>query len=136
LNPLLKNILNILIVDDNLNFINRMTGLLDEVRIRKCISTATNFNEAIQQLTVFDPHIVLLDIHMPGKNGIELLKYIRKKHRDAIVVMLTNHFENYYREQCIEQGARFFLDKSNDFLQVPEIVKEYYRSNNELSQTE
>ena len=110
-----------------------MTGLLDEVRLRKCISTATDFNEAIKQLSVFNPHIVLLDINMPGKNGIELLKYIRKKHPGTEVIMLTNHFESYYREQCIELGARFFLDKSNDLLQVPEIVKEYFRANNEKS---
>lgn len=41
------------------------------------------------------------------------------------MIMITNHADTYYKEQCTELGAKYFLDKSNDFALVPGIVKEF-----------
>ena len=112
----------ILIVDDNLNFVDRMIGLLREVAIVGDIHTASDFDEARRLLAEEDPDIVLLDINLPGKNGIELLKMIKKNSRECEVIMITNHADDYYREQCHELGAKYFLDKSNDFALVPSII--------------
>jgi hypothetical protein len=38
--------------------------------------------------------------------------------------MITNHADNYYREQCMESGAAYFLDKSNEFALVPELISQ------------
>jgi DNA-binding NarL/FixJ family response regulator len=120
-------------VDDNLNFIKRMISILDDVKYPKKISVASDYHSALQQLSVCRQHILLLDINMPGKSGIELLRFIREQMADMEVIMLTNHSEVFYREQCKELGARFFLDKSNDFLQVPDIVNAYCQRNIETS---
>ncbi len=113
---------SILIVDDNLNFVDRMIGLLREVANVGDIYTASDFDEARRMLAEEDPQVVLLDINLPGKNGIELLKLIKKNSADCEVIMITNHADDYYREQCHELGARYFLDKSNDFALVPAII--------------
>lgn len=134
--PVLKNTLNILIVDDNLNFIKRMISILDDVKYPKKISIASDFNSAMHEMAAGGHDILLLDINMPGKSGIELLRYIRERNSGTEVVMLTNHAEAFYREQCRELGAQHFLDKSNDFLQVPEIVNAYCRKNIETSQSD
>ncbi len=131
--PVLKNILNILIVDDNLNFIKRMISILDDVKYPKNISVASDYNSALQQIESCRQHILLLDINMPGKSGIDLLRIIKEQLPAMEVIMLTNHAEAFYREQCKELGARFFLDKSNDFLQVPDIVNAYCQRNSETS---
>jgi DNA-binding NarL/FixJ family response regulator len=113
----------LLIVDDNVNFISRIIGLLENVVAIKEISVVNNFNEAISFLEDADPDLVLLDINLPGKNGLELLKYIIQKKMQAQVIMLTNHAEDYYKLQCLELGATLFLDKSNDFGLLPGIIK-------------
>jgi DNA-binding NarL/FixJ family response regulator len=112
----------ILIVDDNLNFVDRMIGLLHEVSSVGEIHTACDFDEARRLLSEEDPAVVLLDINLPGKNGIELLKMIKKNKSGCEVIMITNHADDYYRDQCHELGARYFLDKSNDFALVPGII--------------
>lgn len=112
----------ILIVDDNLNFIDRMIGLLQETDSPRQIYSANNYDEARRFLADILPDIILLDINLPGKNGIEILKLIRSENTFSTVLMLTNHADAYYRQQCMELGADYFLDKSEDFGLVPDIV--------------
>lgn len=113
-----------------------MISILDDVKYTKKISIASDYNSAMHEMNAGSHDILLLDINMPGKSGIELLRYIRERKQDTEVIMLTNHAEAFYREQCRELGARHFLDKSNDFLQVPEIVNAYCRQHIETSQSE
>lgn len=114
----------ILIVDDNLNFVDRMISLLEEEANISHTLIATDFEEARIQLELEKPTVVLLDINLPGKNGIEILKYIRGKNYKCEVIMVTNHFDEYYRQQCFDLGAKYFIDKSNDFGKVPGIIRE------------
>ena len=111
-----------------------MISILDDVKYPKKISIASDYNSAMQLLADDAHDILLLDINMPGKSGIDLLRNNREQLAFSEVIMLTNHAEAYYREQCMELGARYFLDKSNDFLQVPEIVNTYCRQHLETSQ--
>lgn len=117
-----KEKLLILIVDDNMCFVERMIGLLEEVKNIGYINVASDYDEA-SRLLVSEPHdLVLLDINLPGKSGIELLKKIKSAGGTTKVMMMTNHAEEYYRVLCRELGADYFLDKSNDFTKVPGIV--------------
>lgn len=111
-----------------------MISILDDVKYPKKINIASDYNSAMELLCTTRHDILLLDINMPGKSGIELLRNIRAQATVSEVVMLTNHSEDYYREQCRELGAKYFLDKSNDFLQVPEIVNAYCAQHIETSQ--
>jgi DNA-binding NarL/FixJ family response regulator len=120
----------ILIVDDNLNFADRMTGLLREVTSVGDIHTATDYDETVRLLAEEKPDVVLLDINLPGKNGIEILRMIKKDSRECEVIMITNHADDYYRQQCYELGAKYFLDKSNDFSLVPRIISQRALRNN------
>ena len=118
----------LLIVDDNSNFVDRMINLLEESGYIRKISVAGNYEEAQSVLFSENPEIVLLDINLPGKNGIEFLKLIRKNNKRCEVIMITNHADDYYRQQCEALGARHFLDKSSDFGLVPGIIDQYYKN--------
>jgi DNA-binding NarL/FixJ family response regulator len=120
-----KNIKTVLIVDDNMNFVDRMIGLLDDAKAKVNIIVASDYDEARKVLAHEEPDIALLDINLPGKNGIELLKLIRSGKTSCEVIMITNHADEYYRQQCYDLGAKYFLDKSNDFAQVPGIINNY-----------
>ena len=113
---------SILIIDDNLLFIDRMTVLLKEVNMRN-IDSATNYDEALLRLGAHVYDVILLDINLPGKNGVELLRKIRQLRYTGEIIMLSNHADEYYRRICMELGVAYFLDKSNDFSLVPGIIK-------------
>jgi len=121
---LMKKDTVILIVDDNMNFVDRMISLLEETESPRKIYSANNYDEARRLLADVNPDIVLLDINLPGKNGLEILKIIRSGNTFSSVLMLTNHADAYYRQQCMELGADYFLDKSEDFGLVPGIVNQ------------
>jgi DNA-binding NarL/FixJ family response regulator len=111
-----------LIVDDNIRFIERMICLLDETKNIGYINVANDYNEATRIIAEERPDVVLLDINLPGKSGIEILKQIKRSDKQSHVIMVTNHADDYYRDQCKEIGADHFLDKSNDFSKVPGII--------------
>ena len=118
----------ILIVDDNVNFIERMISMLDDLDNISYINVANNYDEADRSLAMEKPDLVLLDINLPGKNGIELLRKIKQGEWNCQVIMITNHTDKYYKELCTELGATHFLDKSNDFGSVPVIIDQMNRN--------
>src|SRR5688572_9160781 len=118
----MKKSLTILIVDDNMNFVNRMIGMLEDLENIGEINVAENFDEGERILLQETPDIALLDINLPGKNGLALLRKIRQTCPDCKVIMITNHADEYYRQQCKEMGADYFLDKTIEFGLVPGII--------------
>ena len=127
--PLKQKKLLILMVDDNMGFIERMKGLVEEVKNVGYINIASDYNEAFKAVNEEKPDIILLDINLPGKSGIEILKKVRGEGNTCKVIMLTNHADDYYRQQCKELGADYFLDKSNDFAKVPDIISRLQKEN-------
>jgi two-component system chemotaxis response regulator CheY len=119
---MIKRKLSILIVDDNINFVTRLVSLLHDTENISSINMAHSYEEAAALLTG-EPDLVLLDINLPGKNGMSLLKKIKESENNCEVIMMTNYTGEYYRRQCKKMGALFFLDKTNDFEQVPDIIK-------------
>lgn len=116
----------ILIVDDNKNFVDRIISMLSDIDNIKYINVASDYNEAIKFLDEEKPDLVLLDINLPGKSGIELLKKIKEMGSSCEVIMVTNHADSYYRQQCKNLGAEYFLDKSHEFGRVPEIIEQIH----------
>ncbi|MBI5858722.1 MAG: response regulator [Sphingobacteriales bacterium] len=118
----MKEKLFILIVDDNINFINRMEGLLNELDNIGRIDAASDYEKAVHLISKRTPDFLLLDINLPGRSGIEILKTIKKNGWQCEVIMVSNHTDEYYRNQCRELGARYFLDKSSEFGLVADII--------------
>ena len=117
-----KQKFTILIVDDSPIIIKRVTSILKDLDNTGTILHAANYTKAIQILNEFSPRIILLDIHLPGKSGIEVLRYIKENHFPVTVIMLTNQTEEYYKTLCKEIGADYFIDKSSGFEAIPGII--------------
>jgi response regulator of citrate/malate metabolism len=114
--------LDVLIVDDNIGFSDRMAEMLEGIEQVWSIHIAANYEEGHRLFFEEKPALVLLDINLPGKNGIHLLKVIHESKCECDVIMITNHTNDHYRQQCLDLGVKYFLDKSNDFGMVPAII--------------
>jgi DNA-binding NarL/FixJ family response regulator len=112
----------ILIVDDSILIIERITELLKDLEAVESIRHAYNYQEALTAIEHKRPDLVVLDINLPGINGIELLRYIKQADPSITVIMFTNRGNQYYRDLCKRMGADFFVDKSSGFDQLPGII--------------
>lgn len=114
--------LSVLIVDDNEEFVDRMIDLLVDVENISSIQTASDYNEAFRMLDNKAHDVVLLDINLSGKSGIQLLQKIQELGWNCNVIMITNSSGSFYKKQCKKLGVAHFLDKTNEFEKVPMII--------------
>ncbi|MCK4696151.1 MAG: response regulator, partial [Candidatus Cloacimonetes bacterium] len=77
----------ILVVDDNKNMQFILTNILHEKGYEVCC--VGNGNKAITEIKNKIPDLVLLDIRLPGKNGIEVLEKLRELDKELLVIMIT-----------------------------------------------
>jgi DNA-binding NarL/FixJ family response regulator len=113
---------NVLIVDDSPIIVDRLLNMLRGLRNVGDILSADSYATSIEQFAFQKIDVAILDINLPDKNGLELLRLVKNKYANTIVIMLTNQSGEYYRSQCKLLGADFFLDKSTEFERIPEIL--------------
>jgi len=65
-----------------------------------------------------------LDLQMPGGRGMDVLKTIKREQPSSTVIVLTNHGYPQYSKKCLQNGARFFFDKSTEFQKVAVVLSE------------
>ena len=99
----------ILIVDDNRSIIDSLEGILSDDGFE--VSHAFNGYEALKKIHTESPDIVLLDIWMPGMDGIETLKEIKKEYPYLPVIMITGHGTIEAAVDATKSGAFDFLEK-------------------------
>jgi DNA-binding NarL/FixJ family response regulator len=83
------------------------------------VGTAADGAEAVHLVSELSPDILILDINMPRKNGLEVLKEIRACDSSTVVVMYTADASPLARRSCLENGANFFLGKC----QINELIE-------------
>ncbi|HTI09224.1 MAG TPA: response regulator transcription factor [Puia sp.] len=113
---------SILIVDDSPIIVERLALMLENLDNITEIGRAADYLSAISLLAESVPTVVLLDINLPGRNGISLLQFIKYTYPAVIVIMITNQAGDNYRKICNQMGADYFIDKSKDFEQIPSII--------------
>lgn len=113
----------VFIVDDSKELRERLADLVSEMNGIAVLGEAGSAAEAIAGIRTLKPRVVILDIQMPGGNGLEVLRTIKQESHPPVVVMLTNHVYPQYRERCMGLGADYFLDKSREFDRLAEIFQ-------------
>jgi DNA-binding response OmpR family regulator len=111
----------ILVVDDEVKMCFTLTKLFELSHFS--VAVAHNGLEALEKVDSFRPHCVLLDIRMPQMNGVEVLKKVKEKYPDIVVIMTTALATEESREECLEIGAAEYLIKPIDFKELLGIIK-------------
>jgi two-component system, NarL family, response regulator DevR len=101
----------IIIVDDHEVVRLGLKSLLDQYPQYEVVSEASDANEAIAKVREFEPDIVLMDIRLPGKSGIEACEEIIKTNPDTKVIMLTSYAEDEMLFSAIKSGASGYVLK-------------------------
>lgn len=116
--------MKILLVDDDQNFLS-----VTEKRLvkRGCtVQTASNGSEVFEKLQAQNIHVVVLDVKMPGMNGIEVLKKIKTQFPLVQVIMLTGIPTVGCASDSLKVGALNYLVKPVDIEELLQKIKEAY----------
>ena len=104
--------IRILLVDDDQAFRTVLRRLLEKERGFNVVGEAGDGLEALEQIRVLSPDIILMDLAMPRLNGLEATRTIKTERPGSTVVILTQHQEPAYQRAAAQSGADAFLPKT------------------------
>jgi DNA-binding NarL/FixJ family response regulator len=105
------SIIRVLIVDDQELIRESLALMLNSHNLLEVVGSAENGSEAISMAREFNPDVILMDIRMPGMNGIECIKIIKEYNKNTKIIVLTTFDDDEYIYESLKNGADGFLLK-------------------------
>jgi DNA-binding NarL/FixJ family response regulator len=115
--------IKILIVDDHKMVIEGIQMLFDQHSSIRIIGSALSGNEALKQIAMLGPEIVLMDVNMPVMDGIQTTQQVRQQFPDVKVIALTMHKELSIVKMMMQQGARGYVLKNAGLDELIEAIE-------------
>jgi len=115
----------ILLVDDHAMFRAGIKALLEAEGRMEVVGEASSGDEAVDKVRQLKPDVVVMDLSMPGSNGLEATRRIAALELDTKVLVLTVHAEEEYLVPVVEAGASGYLTKTsadNDLIEAIKVV--------------
>ena len=98
------------------DMLSRTLSAMDGIEV---VGIAADGVEALRLVRELKPRVLILDISMPLKDGIQVLREIRAEDTSTVIIMFTGESSLVLRTVCQEEGANYFLEKS----QVKELIE-------------
>ena len=116
--------IKVLVADDHALIRKGLKQLLDDTDDMRVIGEAENGMQAIRKAEETDYDVVLLDISMPDKHGVEVLKQLKANKPQLPVLMLSMHPEEQYALRSMKAGAAGYLKKQSAPLQLVTAIRQ------------
>ena len=117
------NTITVLLVDDHPVIRSGIRTLLEKEGDINIVGEAENGHQAVQMAAELLPNVIILDMEIPGMNGIEVAKQLRKDGAPGRVLALSGHSDIYYIEQLLAAGASGYLVKEEAPTNILEAVR-------------
>jgi CheY-like chemotaxis protein len=118
--------LKVLLVDDEQDFIQTLSERLESRSLETTL--AFGGEEALEAVRENEPDLILLDLKMPGMDGMEVLRQVRKAFPRVQVVMLTGHKSAKAEEEARHLGAYAYLGKPVELEHLSRILGEAFEN--------
>ncbi len=105
--------IKVLIADDHAVVRRGIKQILDEIPVVETVDEATNGQEVLSMVAKGAYNLVLLDISMPGRSGLEVLKQLKSENPRLPVLILSMHPEEQYAVRALKAGASGYLTKES-----------------------
>lgn len=119
--------MRLFIADDNIPFRTRLASIFSEVDGIKVVGVAGDVPKAIEEIKRLRPDTIILDIHMPGGNGLDVLQVAKSFSPAPTVIMLTVGPKSQYETASYMIGADYFFEKSSDLRNMARLLKDFAR---------
>lgn len=118
--------IKVTLVDDHSIMRSGLAKILKEEPDMEVISEADGYAELLDCLKKEEPHVLILDINLPGKNGLEILKELRQYYPDIRVLMLSMHPEDRFSVRAIKAGAYGYITKESASEELVNAIRKVY----------
>jgi two-component system response regulator NreC len=115
--------IKVLLVDDHAMFRAGIRALLEAEGRVEVVGEASSGDEAVDRVRELKPDVVVMDLAMPGSNGLEATRRINALDLDTAVLVLTVHAEEEYLVPVVEAGASGYLTKTSADTDLLEAIK-------------
>jgi DNA-binding NarL/FixJ family response regulator len=105
---------SIVIVEDHTLMRAGLIQLVNSQSDLKVIGEAADAAAGLATVLALEPDLVIVDITLPGRNGLELIKDIRAKLPNQAILVISMHDETLYAERSLKAGARGYIMKDSD----------------------
>jgi DNA-binding NarL/FixJ family response regulator len=102
----------IFIVDDHPVFRKGLSQLINEEKDMTVCGEAEDVNEARRAVAQASPDMVIVDITLKDKSGLELIRFLREKDENLPILVVSMHEESLYAERALKAGARGYIMKA------------------------
>lgn len=106
--------MKVFLVEDSPEICERLRNMIDGIPCIKLVGSVDNEADAVRDIGAVQPDLVILDLNLASGSGIEVLRQIKLHAFSGVVIVLTNFAYPQYRKKCVELGADYFLDKSQE----------------------
>ena len=118
--------IKVVIFEDNTNLRRGLTTLINGSNGFECIGAYGNCDNVIKNISETNPDVVLMDIEMPGMNGIDAVKLLKKQFPEIKVLMETIFEDDEKVFYSICNGAEGYILKNTPPTQILEAIREIY----------
>jgi DNA-binding NarL/FixJ family response regulator len=125
--------IRVLIADDHAivrHGLRQIVSFTDDIEVAAEAENAAQVIRAVREQPL---DVVLLDISMPDRNGIEVLKQLRREHPRLAVLMLTMHSEDEFGVRAIRAGAAGYLTKQSAPVQLVNAIRRVHQGHKYIS---
>ena len=120
--------MNVFIVEDSEAMRESLRSMLSEFHDVKIVGYAADEAGAVEQINALLPDVVILDLNLLSGSGVAVLKNIKKRHAEIVVMVLTNCNGELYADACKRANADYFFDKSFQFMEVRELFSNWNKT--------
>jgi len=116
-------VIQVVLCDDHAVLRRGIRDTLQEATDIRVTAEAASYTELREALRTAACEVLLLDINMPGRNGLEVLTSVRETHPEIKVIMVSMYPEDQYALRSLKAGAQGYANKAGDPVQLIEAVR-------------
>lgn len=116
-------LIKLMLVDDHAVLRDGLRNILEMEDDLKVIGEAETGEEALQKIVELQPDLIIMDINLPNRNGVEVTGIIKKRFPDIKILILTMHNHDEFFMSAVREGADGYLLKDTPSDQVVEAVR-------------
>ncbi len=118
--------IRVLMVDDHAILRDGLRSLLERQPGILVVGEASSGEEALEQVAALEPDVVLMDLAMPGMNGLEATQHLRQSHPKVKVLILTQHDDREYIAPALQAGATGYVLKRSGGREVVNAIHQVF----------